>query len=56
MNEIMTPDEVCDLLKVTRRHLYDLALRHNRLPAIRVSRKVIRFRRSEIERWMKNQR
>ncbi len=56
MNEILTPEQVCEFLQVSRRHLYDLALRQRRIPAIRISRKVIRFRRADIERWMKNQR
>ena len=45
-DELVTPDDVCDLLKVTKDRLYD-QVQARRIPHIRLGRK-LRFRRAEV--------
>jgi excisionase family DNA binding protein len=45
-DDLMTPDEVCNLLKVTKDWLYD-QVQARRIPHVRLSRH-LRFRRAEV--------
>ena len=48
--ELLTPEEVCQLLKVKRSYLYDLTHR-NQIPHLKLGRH-LRFRRRELESWL----
>lgn len=48
--ELLTPDEVCGLLKVKRDWLYD-QVQEGRIPHLRMGRR-LRFRPSEIQDWL----
>ncbi len=53
---LMTADDVAGLLAVPRSSIYEYARRlHTPLPAIRVGRH-LRFHRTDIERWLAEQR
>jgi excisionase family DNA binding protein len=45
-DELMTPDDVCDLLKVTKDWLYD-QVQARRIPYVRLGRH-LRFRHAEV--------
>jgi len=57
--EILTADEVAALLKVSKRHVYELAkqrtksgdVRVNPLPCVRLG-KSIRFNKAAVEEWL----
>jgi len=51
--ELITPEDLADLLKVSKDWLYARA-RDGELPAFRFGRSV-RFRRSDVEAWLKTQ-
>lgn len=56
--EILTADEVASLLKVSKRHVYELTKQHmksgdvrdNPLPCVRLG-KSIRFNKAAVEEW-----
>lgn len=48
---LLTPDEVCQLLAVSKRWLYDNT-RSGAIPHVRVGRQ-LRFRRSDLEEWLR---
>lgn len=52
-DELLTMDEVKDILKVSRQMVYTLA-KHQRhpLPVIHISESSPRVKRSELERWI----
>jgi predicted DNA-binding transcriptional regulator AlpA len=60
--EILTAGEVAALLKISKRHLYELAkertrsgdVRENPIPCVRLG-KSVRFRRSDVEAWIEKQ-
>jgi excisionase family DNA binding protein len=57
--EILTADEVAAMLKVSKRHVYELTrdrtqsgeIREHPLPVVRFGASV-RFRRSDVEEWI----
>jgi predicted DNA-binding transcriptional regulator AlpA len=59
MIDLLTTDEVAALLRVSKRHIYELTqdrtrsgdLRENPLPCIRLGASV-RFRKSDVEAWI----
>ncbi len=59
--EILTVEDVASLLKVSKRHVYELTrertksgdTRENPIPCIRLG-KSVRFRRSDVEAWIEN--
>ncbi|MFN3740845.1 MAG: helix-turn-helix transcriptional regulator [Thermodesulfovibrionales bacterium] len=54
MNErLLTPAELAQLLGVSRRSIY-LMVHKKRIPAVKISRHCLRFRQSEIEKWLKS--
>jgi excisionase family DNA binding protein len=52
--ELLTPEDVCRLLKIKRSYLYDLTHR-NRIPHLKLGRH-LRFRRSDLEAWLAGKR
>jgi excisionase family DNA binding protein len=48
--ELMTPNEVCDFLKITKDWLYD-QIQAERIPHIRLGRH-LRFRRSDLQQYL----
>lgn len=52
MIDIITVDELAEMLKVTRARVYTLA-RNDIVPTVRIGRQ-IRFERSVIEKWVLN--
>jgi excisionase family DNA binding protein len=51
MNNLLKTDEVAELLKVKKSTIYSLVHR-NKIPHIKISHKILRFRQSEIEAWL----
>jgi excisionase family DNA binding protein len=49
--ELLTVEELCDLLKVTRSALYGMRYTRTAPPAIKIGRQ-LRFRRSDVEAWI----
>jgi len=57
--EILTAGEVASLLKISKRHVYELAKQRTKsgdgrdhpLPCVRLG-KSVRFRRSDVEAWI----
>lgn len=47
----MTAQEVADLLQVPLQHVYHMS-HEGTIPKIKLSRRRIRFRRADIERWL----
>ena len=50
--DLLTPDEVCDLLSISKKTLYGWTSRHE-IPFIKLGR-LLRFRREEIDQWLKD--
>lgn len=51
-SELMTVDELSQLLKVKKSWIYRCS-HEGRLPVVRISSRCIRFKRSEIDRWLR---
>lgn len=52
IEELLTPQEVADRLKVTLRTVNDMRLRPGGPPFVRVGHKTIRYRESDVARWL----
>lgn len=52
-DEILDIDGVCQMFKVRKSWVYRWS---NRLPKIKISSRCVRFRRSELERWLRRHR
>jgi excisionase family DNA binding protein len=50
-NELLTVDEVCDYLKISRSALYGLRRHGMAPPAIKIGRQ-LRFRRVDLDEWI----
>ena len=48
--DLLTPDDVCDLLSISKKTLYGWTSRHE-VPFIKLGR-LLRFRREEIDLWL----
>jgi excisionase family DNA binding protein len=54
-SELMTPEQVCDLLQILPRTL--VLWRHTRgLPFVKITSKFIRYRRKDIDAWLEARR
>lgn len=51
--ELLTPDDVCDLLKVSKDWLYD-QVEADRIPYLKVGRR-LRFRPAEVGAWLRGE-
>lgn len=51
--ELLTPDQLCELLQVKKSWLYD-QVEAGRLPCLRLG-KQLRFRRSDVQRYLDGQ-
>ena len=51
-SDLMTVDELSQLLKVKKSWIYPCS-HEGRLPVVRISSRCIRFKRSDIERWLR---
>lgn len=47
VGDVLTPDETCQILKISRVSLWRM-VRDKRIPVLRLSRRLKRFRRSDI--------
>jgi excisionase family DNA binding protein len=52
LTEFLTAQDVARLLKVSSKTIYRFAWSGG-LPAVRISRKCLRFRRAELEEWLR---
>lgn len=48
---LLTPDEVCALLKVRKEWLYTQVQRH-RLPVVRINGRTLRFKTSDVQTYI----
>jgi excisionase family DNA binding protein len=48
--ELMTPEQVCEMLKISMSTLY----KKRDIPRIKISRKMLRFSRSQVEKWLQS--
>ncbi len=48
---LLTPQKVAEILKIKRARVYE-AVRDGRLPAVRITGKLIRFRPQDVERFI----
>jgi len=57
-SEILTVDDLAQWLRVSPRAIYELSRNRSQvrgkhpLPAIRIHKKMLRFRRSDIDQWL----
>lgn len=51
MDKLLTIDELCDYMAVTRTWVQD-KVQADELPCIRLSRRMLRFRRSDIDAYL----
>jgi excisionase family DNA binding protein len=54
-NELLTTTEVADLLKVSKRSIYEMCKEQDLkvpFPVIRLNKKHVRFSRVAVERWI----
>lgn len=51
LGNLLTIRELADLLGVSKTHIYSLVAK-DRIPYIKLSPKLLRFDRTEIERWI----
>lgn len=49
--ELMTKEQVCEMLQITPRHLRNLC-ETGRIPRYMIGRRLIRFNRAEILSWL----
>ncbi len=49
--ELLTPQKVAEILKIKPARVYE-AVRDGRLPAVRITSKLIRFRPEDVERFI----
>lgn len=54
LSELLTVDDVCAMLRITRSALYGLRYYRKGPPAIRIGRQ-LRFRRADVEAWLASQ-
>jgi excisionase family DNA binding protein len=52
--EILTPDEVAEFLRVSRRKINYLVAA-KALPFVRIGRRVVRFKRHAVTKWLQEQ-
>ena len=50
--ELMTPEQVCEMLKISKSTLYKKVSKR-KIPHIKISNKILRFSKVEIERWLR---
>ncbi|MGO9379432.1 MAG: helix-turn-helix transcriptional regulator [Dissulfurispiraceae bacterium] len=53
MDNLLTAEDVCRLLVIAPSTLYHWTMQ-NKIPHVKLSRKMVRFRESEILRWIEN--
>jgi excisionase family DNA binding protein len=51
VDPLLTPDEVCALLKVRKEWLYTQVQRH-RLPVVRINGRTLRFKTSDVQAYI----
>lgn len=54
-NDVLDPTQAAAYLAVSKAYLYRLT-HESRIPVIRLSRRCIRFRKSDLEAWLEAQR
>jgi len=52
-DEIMTVKELCLYLKLKRSTVYEM-VKNDKIPFIRRGKKILRFRKSRIDEWLKS--
>jgi excisionase family DNA binding protein len=50
-NTLLTPDQVAEILTISKRSLYELLRRDSGLPVVRLGR-AVRFRSIDVEQWI----
>jgi excisionase family DNA binding protein len=53
-SEILTPDDVAEILRVSRRKL-DQLVAANEIPFVRIGKRRIRFKREAVLKWFREQ-
>lgn len=51
--ELIKPEQVCEMLKISMSALYKMVSKR-RIPYKKISYKILRFSKPEIERWLKS--
>ncbi|MFN3481043.1 MAG: helix-turn-helix transcriptional regulator [Thermodesulfovibrionales bacterium] len=52
MERLLTVEEVAEMLGIKRHSVYHLVF-HKRIPCLKISKGCLRFRKSDIEKWLK---
>lgn len=52
MHTLLTADEVADRLRLSRRHVYEMA-RRGELRTVKLGRKILRFFPADLDRYLK---
>jgi excisionase family DNA binding protein len=53
MEKLLTVEEVAEMIGFTRAGVYALIVKR-RIPCIKISRRCVRFRQSDLEAWLRN--
>lgn len=53
IEELMTAEEVADMLRVRAKWVYE-AVRRGEIPCVKVGRRYVRFQRAAIQEWISN--
>lgn len=53
MEKLLTPDEVAEMLGIAKVTLYQMVF-YRRIPAVQISRRCLRFRKQDIEKWLRS--
>ncbi len=53
-SEVLTPDEVAEILRVSRRKINELVAR-DEIPFVRIGKRRVRFSREAVMKWFREQ-
>ena len=53
MEKLLTCEQVSEIFSLSKYTIYNL-VSESRIPCFRINKRLVRFRESELERWLKN--